>query len=416
MSFFFTELDDSLRPRGSRDPLGIEHLWSRIGRKLVGNLTTVTQHLDNFIVTLVGFHLCVNERSGQTDWESFERFEQLTGHARVRRGMENVLGIRRLKRSADFPVSLGSALEARILDNPQQAGLWGLYSTALASAGLTDGMRRPTALGAQIAEIFLAAKRDDIWRVALDRQRTKIDETEMKRMEKWVLALLSNAVGRKALADRLLSGSGAHQRWHGEVFDQARAFMEGKEDVPPARDFLCWLTSESDLLKNFAERVLRFDEALTLSALTFNWLLGCHGRSTKEIEEKLAPLAKWPFQVPAVPDFSKEISDDEWRQRAHGLSEFCEAMARGAWRVATERLLSHHERVAGGRGGAPWCYWEKDRLKVVMSTTPGVLPTADDISSKRFSTWMRTRSNDFFLRAFLSILHQAGSVAPGGPA
>jgi hypothetical protein len=56
MSFFFTLLDDSLRPRGSPDPLGIEHLWSVIGRKLAGNLTTFTRHLDNFIVTLVGWY------------------------------------------------------------------------------------------------------------------------------------------------------------------------------------------------------------------------------------------------------------------------------------------------------------------------------------------------------------------------
>lgn len=67
MSFFFTVLDDSLRPRGSRDPLGAELLWSRVGRRLVGNLTTVTAHLDNFILTLVGFHLCGDARNGQTD-------------------------------------------------------------------------------------------------------------------------------------------------------------------------------------------------------------------------------------------------------------------------------------------------------------------------------------------------------------
>jgi hypothetical protein len=291
--------------------------------------------------------------------------------------------------------------------------LWGLYSTALAAAGLTNGMRRPTVLGAQIARMFVAAARGDVWRIALDRRRTQIDETDMKRMEKWVVALLSNPAGRKALADRLLSGSGAPQRWHGEVFDQAHIFMQGKEQVPPARDFLHWLTKESEPLQDFAQRVLCFDEALALSALTFNWLLGCHGRPAKEIEAQLAPLAKWPFRQPAVPDFSAEIRDDEWRQRARGLSTFCEAMARGAWREATERLLCHHERVAGGRGGSPWCYWEEDRIKVVMSTTPGVLPAADEIAGKRFSAWMQARSNDFFLSAFLNILHQADGVAQG---
>jgi hypothetical protein len=159
MSFFFTLLDDSLRPRGSRDPLGTELLWSRVGRKLVGNLTTVTDHLDNFILTLVGFHLCVDQKGGQTDWDSFERFEQLTARARVARGLRGVIGVRRIGRSEGYPVPLGSGTDARILDDQRQAGLWGLYSSALAASGLTDGMRQPTPRGTEIARMFLVSAR-----------------------------------------------------------------------------------------------------------------------------------------------------------------------------------------------------------------------------------------------------------------
>ncbi|EIM99262.1 hypothetical protein WQE_19939 [Paraburkholderia hospita] len=419
MSFFFTLLDDSLRPRGSRDPLGIEHLWSGIGRRLVGNLTTVTRHLDNFIVTLVGFHLCVDEKTGETNWKRFERFEQLTSRARERRNMPGVLGVRRIRNSANFPVQLGGGLQARILDNPRQAGLWGLYSTALTAAGLTNGMRRPTDEGAQIVRMFLESAPSDAWRIAVDTQRSQIDEAELTQVQAWVVDLLSNPAARRALADRLLSGSGARHLWHGEVFDQASAFMQdkkGKEDVPPARDFLHWLSEKSAPLQDFAARVLRFDEALVLSALTFDWLLGCHGRPSGEIEKEMATLANWPFTQPSVPDFADDIKDGEWRKRAQGLAAFCEAMARGAWREATERLLEHHAGVARRRGGAPWCYWEDDQMKVVMHTTPGRLPAADDITGEKFYGWMRSRSNDFFLKAFLEIMHQVDGVQQGASA
>jgi hypothetical protein len=414
MSFFFTQLDDSLRPRGSRDPLGIELLWSGIGRKLVGNLTTVTRHLDNFIVTLVGFHLCVNETTGQTDWESFERFEQLTCRARVRRGLSGVIGVRRIRSSADFPLKLGSDRHARILDNPRQAGLWGLYSTALTSAGLTNELRRPTPLGEGIAEGFLATAHGDIWRLALDRRRLQVDEPDMKRMDKWVVSLLADSASRKLLANRLLSGSDSPQRWHGEVFEQAHAFIRDKKQVPPAREFLDWLSKKSELLQDFAHRALCFDETLTLSAITFDWLLGCHGHTAKKIEKDLAALAKWPFRQPTMPNFSAEMSgNNEWRARADGLATFIEAMAQGAWREATERLLSHHARVVSGRNGSPWCYWEQGRIKVVLNITPGTLPVADELSGRGFTTWMETRSNDFFLSAFLSILRQAHGTAQG---
>ncbi len=413
MSFFFTLLDDSLRPRGSRDALGIEHLWSGVGRRLVGNLTTVTTHLDNFILTLVGFHICAGEKNGQADWESFERFEQLTARARVRCGLPGVIGIRRIRSSADFPVRLGSGTEARILDNPRQGGLWGLYSSALASAGLTDGARRPTDVGMEIVRQFLDTAPDDVWRLALDRRRTQIDEAEMTRVQAWVSALVGSTPARKALAERLLSGTSAHQSWHGEVFVQARACMESRDDVPTARDFLRWLTEESTLLRDFAGRLLWFDEALALSAVTFNWLLGCHGRSVKEIESQLASLEKWPFHEPVMPQFVDEIRDDEWRLRANGLSRFCTAMANGEWHGATELLLEHHARVARKRGGAPWCYWEDGHIKVVMNVTPGVLPVAEELAGERFSVWMDGHTHDFFLRSFLDILEQAGLVEQG---
>jgi len=46
-------MDDRSRPKGCRDPLGIEAIWSYMGCEVVGNLTTVTSNLDNFLVTLL---------------------------------------------------------------------------------------------------------------------------------------------------------------------------------------------------------------------------------------------------------------------------------------------------------------------------------------------------------------------------
>jgi hypothetical protein len=53
MFSIFSSFDDRARPRGSRDPLGAEATWSFLGRKIVGNLTTVTANLDNFMVALL---------------------------------------------------------------------------------------------------------------------------------------------------------------------------------------------------------------------------------------------------------------------------------------------------------------------------------------------------------------------------
>ncbi len=53
---FLSLLDDRAKPKGSRDPLGFELFWSFFGRRLIGNLTTITSSMDNFAVALLGFY------------------------------------------------------------------------------------------------------------------------------------------------------------------------------------------------------------------------------------------------------------------------------------------------------------------------------------------------------------------------
>ena len=85
-------MDERSRPKGSRDPLGIEAIWSYMGRKVVGNLTTVTSNLDNFMVSL----LCCAQANVSTDQleqiqANFLRAEQLAAYLRLAAG--NVLAL-----------------------------------------------------------------------------------------------------------------------------------------------------------------------------------------------------------------------------------------------------------------------------------------------------------------------------------
>ena len=44
---FLTDLDPQAAIKGSRDPLGVQPIWSRMGRHVVGNLTTVTDRFED---------------------------------------------------------------------------------------------------------------------------------------------------------------------------------------------------------------------------------------------------------------------------------------------------------------------------------------------------------------------------------
>jgi hypothetical protein len=54
---FLSLLDERTKPKGFRDPLGFELVWSYFGRKVIGNLITISPSMDNFVVALLGFYL-----------------------------------------------------------------------------------------------------------------------------------------------------------------------------------------------------------------------------------------------------------------------------------------------------------------------------------------------------------------------
>src|SRR3954465_8035498 len=102
---FLTEIDPQAAVKGSRDPLGVQPIWSRMGRHVVGNLTTVTTSLRSFTTLILGYYFAeriADEEQGDGDLAAFLRWEQLAAYAR---GTVNddweFLGMRRVKRATN---------------------------------------------------------------------------------------------------------------------------------------------------------------------------------------------------------------------------------------------------------------------------------------------------------------------------
>jgi hypothetical protein len=54
---FLTLEDPRAKIQGSRDPLGVQPIWTRFGRGVVTNLTTVRRSVRGFAVLLLGRYL-----------------------------------------------------------------------------------------------------------------------------------------------------------------------------------------------------------------------------------------------------------------------------------------------------------------------------------------------------------------------
>lgn len=63
---FLTELDSRAAVKGSRDPLGLQQIWTRFGRHAVSNLTTVSTSVRDFTTLLLGYY-SANELADEPD-------------------------------------------------------------------------------------------------------------------------------------------------------------------------------------------------------------------------------------------------------------------------------------------------------------------------------------------------------------
>ena len=143
---FLTLEDPNARITGSRDPLGVQPLWSAFGRHVVTNLTTVSTSVRGFTTLLLGRYFAADlVDRGMANREDaldiFLRMEQICAYAQyVGEGVDdNICGIERVKRFVDEQkgrVAIQTDRSWRILSDQKTYGLWGLYSVPARRSGL----------------------------------------------------------------------------------------------------------------------------------------------------------------------------------------------------------------------------------------------------------------------------------------
>jgi hypothetical protein len=167
---FLTLLDPRAKIKGSRDPLGFQPIWTRLGRQVIQNLTTVTTSVRGFTTLLLGLYFAgqaVEQRKAdEANFpDLFLKFEQLAAYSRVagkngaaagQDGESEILGIRRVKRNLQenrAGVRISAHQDHQILSNQRTYGLWGLYTVAARNSQLIEpGRPRLTPLARDFVE------------------------------------------------------------------------------------------------------------------------------------------------------------------------------------------------------------------------------------------------------------------------
>lgn len=393
-------MDERSRPKGSRDPLGIEAIWSHMGRKVVGNLTTVTSNLDNFMVGL----LCCTYASARSDQleqiqANYLRAEQLAAYLRLAAGNESFLGITRAK--ANFKkgqLPLGKDETAQILSNQLSYGLWGLYSTAMQVAGLISGPeRRLTEQGHALVTKMVICLGEDQWQsfnaLATNKQASM---TAVEALAPAFNRMLRDNQLRRTVVQALLSWQSA-KPLQLELYSRATAYLSQFSCEINIRAFCEWLKyppEASIALRNTIAQIQSLEPLLILGATLVEWLQGQKGSERATLLDNLQPRLEGLSFSSAWQSVAKQP------HRAFLLRLFEAGNAHDA-DTLINCVLEQNKLVMQQRGGAAWLEWQGDVLRVRVANDRASLPAS--LGAHCHGEWWNT----YFIGSFLQIAKQA---------
>jgi hypothetical protein len=396
---FFTDIDSRAAIKGSRDPLGIQPIWTRFGRNVVGNLTTVSGSVASFKTLLLGHHIggqVVEASAGQPLLPAFIRWEQLAAYSRrLINDDRDIRGIERVNKNLSEGTRVWVSDEPRhqLLASQKTYGIWGLYTMPAAASGLLDGapVRLAPRAGAFVAEQYLTRleahgaavmKRlrdvlrkptsrvdlegadDGLGRAVAAVFAQELNQQECTFFREFLLegGPLDGVEGTRGLQRTLVSlieeDTNTMPKW-----SRARVREYAKRAAKRGGDW--------GALAERLERIALIESVCAPAANLFEYLLGAHG---VELDGLVADVkTTWGAKLRSIDavafaELKAEVAGgipevgESWVQIAN-------ALASGAYREAIELLVRQNAWVMTSRNsqqgeGAPWVEIESGRLDV----------------------------------------------------
>ena len=418
---FLSLLDDRAKPKGSRDPLGFEMVWTHFGRKVVGNLTTITSSLGNFATALLGF-TWANEQSAGVPvskrhrhvQDHFLQYEQLAAYLRSRGGDDGIMGITRVKRRLQATdgtaekIAFGLGTEQQILSDQASYGLWGLYSTALRDTRLVDGDdREPTDSGRTIAKEISKHFDQRKWMDDVLLRRNKITVKELEKYASGFVTAIRHKSVQRQLKQALLAGNKTHalQRVLWEVTQKID--LSNIRD----RDLSGYIKEVNDQLRpespghanlcTSLKEILGIERLLVAANNLFHY---CRRKDGARLESVIANIRERGYSYAHLPspDAISFLGSQHTRSAAL-LLEILKTLHANDHGGALGLIMQLNRHVMNQRGGAPWVEIEGgDTLRVRVKSQRAVLHDQAYIETH----W----DYDYFLGSFLQIAKETAAA------
>jgi hypothetical protein len=420
---FLTAVDPNEAIKGSRDPLGVQPIWTQLGRELVGNLTTQTNSIRGFTTVMLCYHFArryldeqkQDKPAPEAFLDAFLCVEQLVAYSRIAchpQGEELDEGIRgtnvvrrRLRETpSKLPVTAESA--GQILSNQKAYGLWGLFSVSADHSGLVDrdGLR------------LTPAAMDQVDAVILPRLGRSADAVLPFLSGKgWFDPYHKHAALAQALTAccqptytaqevdfyrrHLVFGADSHRDNRQERFWSY--MVDGSDDAVSMTAVRSWRTNAQEAgdatVASALDRILRMEVILAPVGRLFGFLQTRHGETLEAVAAELQKEWRAGFthiRADQLDDLRPVLTATGGAQGFARIQQLALALQQGAYAVAIRQVLDHNAYVMKQRGGQPWIALE-DTLNVRFRSETEELPTRDELPE----LW----ANPYFLQTLKTI-------------
>ena len=413
---FFTALDPDAHIKGSRDPLGFELLWTTLGRKVIGNLTTVTRSVRQFSTLLFGFYFANKATESLTDRDeqllaTFLRFEQLAAYARYTepRARSDVRGIRAVSRNVQERrgrLCLSQKTDSQILSDQKTYGIYGLFRMAARSSGLLqtedDTRLTPTAWEhveqqLQNAKLTPALQKDIVRHIGKD-GTIDIDSSPIIKPVAKMLRLKLSDIESQFYGSHLVRG--IHLLQPLDTQQQLWECMEAVNSPPGwSQEFalpeLRACTKEAQRrkyveLNEKLDRICRAEELLGAAAMLYDFLLTQDKQTVAAVSQRMAECFRGGLKWLDVTDLISAFGP-----AGEQLGQIADSLRQADFVAACRGLINQNAAVMRERGGSAWIVLKDDRLDVRFLQEGRSLPTLDAIRQP----WVHT----YFLNAMKRI-------------
>lgn len=406
---FLTDLDSRAAVKGSRDPLGIQSIWTRLGRHVVGNLTTVSDSIRDFTTLLLGYYFAErlsNESGPGSELAVFLRWEQLAAYARAAineetafRGTERVW--RNLRSSSPRRVIISDDRAQQILGNQKIYGLWGLYTMPARASGLLDG--DPTRLTPPATEMverqYLPLFEDGSGRDArriLDVLRPRSRRIDVDGGDRRLLETVARLLHRRVFAAerdfyRTYLLHGGPQDKTGGLQRQLASLLEGTltiSDFMLSPSSVAALTKEARArgmaeLANRLERINTAERVLAPMSMLFSHLLGMDGRTSDDLVHRVRKA--WGSGLTSIDSEAFRQLRAEMGVESPEVGDrwvvIAEAGREGRYGDLVDLLIEQNAWVMSRRNGVPWLEKRNGRFHVRFRDEQGELPKRKELAN-----------------------------------